>query len=169
LGFISYTFLPALGLIFCLMHIKSKLPKWIILLIPISYSLIALFKQNFVVESFCGTYFVSTRYILFDAQNPLIGNIYLAYYSVTIVLIFYLLLKHHSEEKDKTQKGIDLLAMSAMIISLIPALLLMVIFPMLKIQFPSIYCHFAIAFAICVLIALVVEKKGGLKKEFSKK
>ena len=61
--------------------------------------------------------------------------------------------------KNKVKKEVDLLIIFATVISLVPALILIIVLPYLKIQFPSIYCHFAIIFAICALIGVHLQNK----------
>lgn len=159
LGFISYTFLPALGLIFTLTFLKIKSKKLVIISIPVIYSILALLEENFIIQSSCGTYFVSARYFLFNSGSLFLGKVYLIYYFGLIALSVVLLLINYFTEKNKTKKKIDMLIILATIISLFPALILIVILPYLEIQFSSIYCHFAVLFAICVLIGMRVQKR----------
>ncbi len=160
IGFITYSFLPATGLIFCLQYLKSKWKGYHILIIPTIYSLIILFRDDLITNTVCHTYFVSTFNQFFASlRESFLGLIYLTYYFGLIILIIYLLIKNHYKEQNKIRKKINILMISAIILSLLPAIVLLFIFPTLRMSFPSIYCHFATLFTFAALRVYHLESK----------
>ena len=165
IGFVIYTFLPAVGLKFCLDHVKKKCNNLSVFAIPIVFSLLALLKENFIIESTCGRYFITVRHLFSDTLGILPDVIYAVYYIGFILLASYLLIKHYKKEKNVLGKGIDIALLVGIFISLIPAGILLFILPALSLSknFASIYCQFAVVFAIAVLIAFHLDKKSHAK------
>ncbi|MBW3021146.1 hypothetical protein KY334_07665 [Candidatus Woesearchaeota archaeon] len=164
IGFITTAFLPALALHFTINYTKNKerINKrlgLLIYLIPTFYFLMALAKENFILNTSCGNYFVTMRYIIQTGIYKPLGFIYLFYYISFVAIACVLFLNHYKKQKNILKKEIDVDVIIAVIISLIPAVVLLFLFPMIAFAFPSIYCQFAIAFAIAGLIACHLEKK----------
>ena len=149
LGFITYTFLPALGLFFGLKINNKKRSYYSLFLIPLIFSLSALFSKNFIVYATCNRFFVSVRNVLFTNNWY---YIYWAYYFEFMLLFTLLVSWRIKKEKDKKLKKIEWIILVTILVSLLGALILMVIFPTLKIMFPSVYCEFALLFSIMGLI-----------------
>jgi len=71
LGFIIYTFLPAIGLHAIIKFLKLKTKKWLVYTPSIIFSLIALLYRNFVIEGSCSKYFVKVKTIFFLSETGL--------------------------------------------------------------------------------------------------
>lgn len=160
IGFITYTFLPAVGLDFCLKHFRKKHNYLFVFIIPVIFSLFAVLKDNFIIESTCGTYFVVIKHLFFDISNMLPLMIYLVYYFGFIFFVSYLFIRHYKKTHSVIKKKIDVNILIGIFVSLVPAVILLVIFPTLSVKFPSIYCQFAVIFTVSVLIGFHLEKKG---------
>jgi len=158
IGFVTYTFLPAIGLNFCYDYVKRKYNSLFIFIIPTIFSLFALLNKNFIIETLCENYFVVVRHMFFN--NLLLIIMYLMYYFGFIILISYLLIQHYKKLRSKIKKEIDIDVLIGIFISLVPAILLLFIFPALIISFPSIYCKFAVLFTIAATIAFHLDKKS---------
>lgn len=164
LGFIAYTFLPAIALYYLARYSSKKENEnffKLIYIIPIFYTIVAITAKTFITKVECSQFFVIGRTALY-AIDPLLSGIYSAYYAIAILLSFILILQKMLNERNKTKKKIQISILSAIFISLIPALILVVILPSLEIYFPSIYCEFAILFSIAALVVAQLDKK--LKK-----
>ena len=68
-GFITYTFLPAMGLDFALIHTKKKHNRLLVFLVPIIISLFVIVNKKFIIESFCNTHFVTVRHFFFEKEK----------------------------------------------------------------------------------------------------
>ncbi|MBI4453684.1 hypothetical protein HY636_03495 [Candidatus Woesearchaeota archaeon] len=167
LGFITYTFLPAIGLHFILRistfkfnkKLNKKLSTTQIILLylllytpPVLFSLFSIFTPNFIVETSCNTIFVTIKNLLFNTDNYIKFTFYWLYYFgfITIATIISLI-KYHLE-KNKYVKLFYLLGALGLLIITIPPLILIVIFPALNVMYPSIYCKFALLFAVIAFI-----------------
>ncbi len=159
IGFITYTFLPAIGLEFCLRVVKKKHKTFLIFLLPVIFSIYAISKENFIIKAICESYHISVRNVLFESSISLLPLIYMIYYFGFIGFTIYLFYKHYLNSKNKVDKGIDKYEIFGIIISMIPAIILLFIFPKLNYAFPSVYCQFSIIFAIVTLIVFHKEKQ----------
>ncbi len=151
LGFITYTFLPAIWMHFALRFLKKPKNKFYIKLIyfpPIVFSIIALLKDNFITGASCERVFVIVKTIFVDSTFYEISNLYLIYYFGYILFILILFIKAIKTDKnDLNQKINKLWAVAGTITILLPVLLILIL-PSLSIQFPSIYCEFSLGFAL---------------------
>ncbi len=164
IGFITYTFLPAIGLHFILRLAKNKKYNKLIYLIPIFFAIIAITTSNFITKASCSKVFVIVQNVLASQNYTNLFPLYLIYYIGSIlimVIILFTLIKKERNNLDKKIEGLWLMAV--LIATLIPIILIFIL-PALKIKFPSIYCEFALLFTIAALISsdLYVRKK---KKE----
>lgn len=161
LGFITYTFLPALGLNMGIRMTNSKYIKYekILYIMPVIFSILAIIYKENSIYSTCSTYFLTSKAVfLYNFENiPFI--IYILYYFGFILLTLIILSNKLKEEKNKIKKQIYLTFLISILISLIPALILLIILPSWGIMFPSIYCEFAILFTIAALISVQLNKK----------
>jgi hypothetical protein len=164
IGFITYTFLPAIGLHFILRLAKNKKYNKLIYLIPIFFAIMAIITSNFITKASCSKVFVIVQNVLASQNYTNLFPLYLIYYIGSIlimVIILFTLIKKERNNLDKKIEGLWLMAV--LIATLIPIILIFIL-PALKIKFPSIYCEFALLFTIAALISsdLYVRKK---KKE----
>jgi hypothetical protein len=161
IGFVTYTILPALGLHILILLTGKKWNLYIVYFPFIVFSLIALFMPNFVVEASCERYFVSVSTFFTDliVSNPAPVLIYWFYYSSYILFVSVMLLKAELKEKNKFRKEVYLLILAGILVSLVPAVVILIISPSLSLQFNSIYCQFAFLFIIIMLIAIYISYK----------
>ncbi len=164
-GFIAYTLLPAAGLWFCLKNTGKKYNLFALFIAPILFSIFALVKPDFIMESTCGTYLVVIRHLFFDPAYYWASAFYLTYYFGFIFYIFYVYVLDFKKAKDDIDKKIDGDLMVGIAISLLPAIILLFIFPSLYLKFPSLYCQFALLFTIIILVAFHLDAKRTKKKE----
>ena len=161
IGFITYTFLPAAGLALISAYTKNKIKSYLIYAFPLLFSTLALTK-DFVVRASCRTYFVIVNLNYYDPQTVL-WTIYMTYYFGFIFLMCLFLIRAYSNRKNRFQKILDINFLFAILITLLPALILLILFPSMKIEFPSVYCQFSILYTIAALIAIYIEKKFNVK------
>lgn len=160
LGFMSYTFLPALGLHFSITYTDKKFPNYLLYFSPVIFSLIAVMTKNFIVENFCSTIFVEIQTAFFQSNAkfwPMF--IYWIYYFGFILVATILIFRYFLKAKTKKKRYLSLLILFTVIISLVPAILLITVFPVFKIMFPSIYCEFSLLYAISAFVAIYYDER----------
>ncbi|MEA3430499.1 MAG: hypothetical protein U9R08_04460 [Nanoarchaeota archaeon] len=157
LGYITYTFLPAVGVHFAVRFSKTKFKNWIIYIIPITLSSIAIFTTNFIKKSVCNTFFILVETIL--NKNLIYLWLYRTYYLTFIFIGGYILWKKYKIEKNLNKRRIHIIITSAVLIALIPSMILYAISPSLRIMFASVYCEFALLTAIIIFIGAYYENK----------
>ncbi len=159
LGFVAYTFLPAVALSFCLVYVKKNSRNLLVFALPVFFSLFALLKPDFVTDATCGTYFILVKQLFYQTIYFVPSIIYFTYYFGFIAMTSYLLIQHYMNAKNSISKKIDLIVLFGIFVSLIPAIILLFIFPSLSMMFPSIYCQFAIIFTVCAMLVFYLENK----------
>jgi len=172
LGYVTYTFLPTIILHFTIKLNKQKKPNnkgnksranssllYILYVIPVIFSLIAIFTKNFVVTSGCSTFFV----IIKLAKNQIHSILYTIYYFGFGALACFFLFKKLRKEKSFIKKKIYIIIILAAFVSLIAAKILIETLPSLNIMFPSIYCEFALLFSIAAIIAAELDRISNKK------
>lgn len=160
LGFITYTWLPAIGLHITLKFTKRKRYIELAYMIPFIFTVIAIATKEFITKSECMELFVVAKTMLINSNfHEILMPMYIVYYGGFIIACFVILWLNLKEEMNPKRKWFCRLAMIALATSLIPALVLIVIFPELSIQFPSMYCEFAVLFAILGVIAVYIDDK----------
>ncbi len=161
MGFITYSFLPAVGLHFIMKLTNRKYNHITLYIVPVIFSLTALLKPGFIIKSTCTTFFVI---VIKDLFNSLFSYIYGLYYFGFILLFCYFLLKSFNKEKNQLKRKLYAIIFAATLITLLPALVLFLIFPAFNIMFPSVYCEFAVLFTVAALIASYLDNKIQKKK-----
>ena len=164
MGFITYSFLPAVGLHFIMKLTNRRCNYTILYIVPVIFSLMALLKPDFIIESTCTTFFVIVIKDLFKSSLPLWSSIYGLYYFGFIVLFCYFLFKSFNKEKNQLKRKLYAIIFAATLITLFPAMVLFIVFPAFKIIFPSVYCEFAVLFTVAALIAAYLDNKIQKKK-----
>ena len=160
LGYITYTFLPAMGLHFAIRITDRKYKGWLLYVLPVTFSLIAIFTKDFVITSVCSTVFVIVRL----CKSLIHSLLYTIYYFGFIALVCFFLWNRFRKEKNLIRRKLYILVLLTVLASLISALILIVIFPSLGIMFPSIYCQFALLFAIAALVGAYLDSRLQTKK-----
>lgn len=157
LGFITYTFFPVLALYITLDLIGKKKSLWI-LIFPIIFSAFAL-TNDFIINSSCEKYFISVESLFYTTSSIIPALIYWAYFFGFIFYITYLSINYYIKTKSEVKKKLEIDLFIGIFLSLSAAFVLLFLFPFLAIQLPSVYCLFAIIFAICALIAYYLDNK----------
>lgn len=148
--------LPALAISYALIVWRKKLKFYWHLLI---YSPVLFFILSFSLMKF---YHTSAECMSVFIQYPytgLIGQFYGTYYwfyLVGAVILFHL---SSTNAKNLHEKRISQLGMLGMFIFTIPTFIFLIYLPLLKIQFPSILCEFALLLAIEFIFVLGYKNK----------
>jgi hypothetical protein len=156
LGFIAYTFLPAIALMLTLYYLNKRVNFFAIYIIPFLYTLLALFKENFVTGATCEKFLVVIVTVFSQEYNPFLKVLYSSYYFGFILLMFYLLYK-----QKKKNKKITFWLYVTFLIGLIPAIIFLFIFPAIYYKFPSVYCHFSVLSSLCLIRVMYLIKNSG--------
>lgn len=166
LGFVTYTFLPALLLHFILKLIKTKQRLFILYFIPIIFSIIAFLYKGFVVGGTCHSIFISVKLMYFNPSYHFIfATIHGVYYFGFIVLACMFAIRQIRREKDKSRKKLLIIGLAGVLLATIPAFLFLIIFPSFNIMFASVYCEFALLAAIAVYWVAYLGYKHHIKKK----
>ncbi|NOZ80982.1 MAG: hypothetical protein GXP63_04885 [DPANN group archaeon] len=151
MGFLTYTILPAIGLHFVL-RLTGRVHEPFMLYIPtIIFESIALFSRGFIIEGTCTDLFVQVKNTLFYDHSLLF--LYTLYYFGYILMATYLLGEAYREETDRHRRRIYGLVLAGILVSLLPPLFLIILFPAMSIIFPSVYCEFALFLAAIAFLA----------------
>ncbi|MBU4283717.1 MAG: hypothetical protein KJ968_01295 [Nanoarchaeota archaeon] len=164
MGFVTYSFLPAVALHFVMKLTNKKYNYKILYIVPVIFSLIAFLKPDFIIQSTCTTFFVIVIKDMFNSPIPLLLFIYELYYSWFIVAVCYFLLKGINKEKIPLKRKLYAVILAAVIITLFPAMVLFLIFPAFRIILPSVYCEFAVLFTVAAIISSYLDNKIQKKK-----
>lgn len=155
-GFISYNFLPAVGLHIVLKYSKLWCPKFLIYLVPAAASVLAVWMGGFISEVACHDFFVTIKTPFFKDVgfgDHMWFEIYSIYYFGFLLLGCLILMKRYFEESKSSRKSVFLGMLMATLVSLLPAYIFVVVLPAHSVKFPSIYCQFAILFAVFAIYA----------------
>jgi hypothetical protein len=160
IGFIIISVLPASGLHFFIKMSRKRFNGLYLYMPWTIISIFALFHPHFVLNNSCNLIFDTVKTIFMDfSSNIILSILFYSYYFGFILLcgiIGYIKIK---EQKSKKEKQKYKLLVYSILSSLIPALLLVIIFPSFGIMFPSIYCEFAVLFTIFAILYLRIEEK----------
>lgn len=170
-GFIAYSFLPAMALHTTLFYLKINFNRYLIYVIPVIVSLLAITKQNFIETGICHSIFVTAKTTLFNLQSVfgIIGfGIYLAYYFGLILVSCLLAFRAYNKEKNQKKKKVLLALPLAVFLMCFPTFILIIIFPAFNIMFPSVLCHFALLLALVIFVGVRWEHEYNLKNKNSR-
>lgn len=161
LGFVTYSFLPAVALHSILKIFKRKAPLFWIYLIPTLASILALSTSSFIISASCMSVFVQVKTML---HNPNLLSrgiyfIYALYYFGFILLTLLIVIKDYLHQKNKIKREIDIIEVIGAATMLGATFILIIVFPYLRFRFPSVLCFFAIFFAIATFAIAYLETK----------
>ena len=165
MGFITYSFLPAVGLHFILSYtnvefFKKVWSKALLYMPMIIFIAMAVLDSNFVVSGSCSLFFVSVRnYFQNLGENPLATISYVLYYFGYIITICIILAYKIFKEKNKKLNNIYLIILVTTLLAIFPPLILIIIFPSLGYQFPSVYCQFSVLYSVFAIIGVYMNDK----------
>ncbi len=176
IGISVYTLIPALGLWFAIQYTsrrgslhhdwgRSYVVKSFLVVIPLSITAIALLHESFIIQAYCSEVWVVVQSLFFDFSNHMFATtLYLGYYFGFISLAGWLLGRNMLREKNKRRKIVELLGLVAILCSVLPSIVLIVIIPSLGKSYPSIFCNFALLTSIIAFVAVwqeqLVDRKG---------
>ncbi len=155
IGFMAYSLLPAIGLHTTLHYFKIKYNIFWIYIIPTVYIIGAATTTKFVTEGKCHDIFVTARNIFSNISTPFTSvrfGIYTAYYFSFILAACIVSIRAYMREKNSKKQKILLAFPMATFLMSFPTFILIVLFPALNLQFPSVLCHFALLFALMIFI-----------------
>jgi len=155
-AFLSYNMLPAIALHFSLFYAyeKKKLLLFLIYFPTLIFALFAVFTSDFIFYTDCSTAFITIKTMFFSSVNDsfLLPMIYWQYYFLYIFFAVVVLLKNFRKEIIHSKKMVFLFSALAIVLTLVPSFILTIIIPSLGIVFPSLYCEFAVFFALIILV-----------------
>ena len=166
IGFITYSFLPAIALHAVLKIFRKKFNIIWVYTIPLIASILAIITPGFIVQASCEKYFISIGTIITSTPSFLLlvsFTIYVVYYFGFLALTYSIILKDYIKQKNKIKREIELVEMVGILLMTVPTLVLLILFPVFGIMFPSVLCAFAIFVAISAFIGVYL--KGKLKKK----
>ncbi len=161
-GFVTYSFFPAIGLHAVLKIFKKKFSIPLLYLVPAIATFAAISIPNFIIRAECERFFISVGTIMTQAASffqliPFI--IYISYYFGFSVLACFIIYQDYVKQKDIIKRKIELIEIMGIIFMIIPTLVLIILFPVFNVMFPSVLCEFAIFVAICAFIGACLESK----------
>ncbi|MDP3881980.1 MAG: hypothetical protein Q8Q31_03850 [Nanoarchaeota archaeon] len=146
IGFIAYSFLPAIGLHSVLHYYNLKRNILLLYMIPVIYTAFSLLQPNFVVSGTCMPVFVQAVTTL--SLNSHIGWPYMVYYGGFIGGALAVVWYRYSKIRTASQKKISLALIIGILLMTLPTYALIMVLPSFGIMFPSVLCHFALLLAI---------------------
>jgi len=152
-----YAFLPALGVHWAYKLKNGKKDIGWIYLFPAIFALIELSIPNFVTATACIDCMVKIN----CAWTPVQFFSYSIYYFSFISAAIAILLDAFTKEKNKIKKRVLFFGLASFLVFSIPAFVLLIIFPKFYAFFPSLYCEFALLFAMMVFYTLDLKEKHG--------
>jgi len=158
LGFLTYTFLPAMLLHFIIRMTNIKFKNILLYIFPVIFSVISLIEKNFIILGECTRYFVSVQTMVSFAQNKILFFSYVTYYFGFIIFSCFLLNKKYKKERNKIKRIIYFLMLIAILATLIPPITLFLIFPSFGVVFPSLYCEFAVLSTFAALLSAWIDR-----------
>lgn len=162
LGFITYSFLPAVGLHSILYFSKKKFNILFIYLIPIIVSLVALVTPKFIQTVSCDRFFILVRSLFHSGASwwlVILFFLYVVYYVGFIILMCFVGYQYAIKQKNKLKRKLVFVIILGVLLMTLPTFILIFLFPSLSIMFPSVLCEFALLLAICAFIGAYLESK----------
>lgn len=160
LGFVTYTFLPAICLDAVTRFLGKRVHPAIIYAIPVLASAFTVFSGAFVTEAYCSLFYIRVLNMFNQAQGGYLrvaSLVYSAYYSGFIVLSGIMMLSARRKESDHRKKRLHLCVPVGILMMGIPTYLVMFVLSDTVYTFPSVLCHFALFFAMMAFLAVYYE------------
>lgn len=151
MGFVSYSYLPAVALHAVVFYLRVKIPVWILYIVPVIATIAAVIPGVMVGTGTCHEVFVTAQ----NFQPTLLGNvafwIYSTYYAAFIIASVVLSLRARSRAREAGRRKLFTYIPLAVAAMTIPTFVLLIMFPQFGVMFPSVFCHFALLFAAFIL------------------
>jgi hypothetical protein len=152
-GFVSYSFLPAVGLHYVLFQLRRKVTTThlaFIYIVPVLALLASIAPDVIVTQSWCNEVFITAHIFPATDYGMLTFWIYSAYYAGFIMAASVLSINAFIAAR-KTQDRIQYVYFPLGItLMTVPTFLFLVVFPHFGFRFPSILCHFGLLLAACL-------------------
>lgn len=162
-GFLSYNFLSVIGLHFVISYTKRQFPVAVLYSLPILFAIVAVFAGDFIAHASCETFFVRVEtYFYREVGSVMLTFIYWFYYFAYIFASALLLVLAMQKRQRKLRRILLTYSLIALLASLVPAFIFVVMLPSWGQIFPSVYCEFALIFALLLLVG--VRKSDEFKK-----
>jgi len=161
IGILAFSFLPALALHASLRFVKKRPNLLYLYSIPVLAS-IGVLVYPVVIAATCGTFFVQVETIFEGARNLWINLallIYVGYYIGFFLIAGVLLYQDYKKQRIKIKREIELVELVGILLMGIPAVIFLLIFPLLGFILPSVLCQFALFVAIAAFIGVYLESK----------
>ena len=123
---------------------------------------------GFMIQASCERYFINIDTIITSGPSFLLlvaFAIYVIYYFGFLALTYSIILKNYIKQKNKIKREIELVEMVGILLMIIPTLVLLILFPVFEIMFPSVLCAFAIFVAVSAFIGVYLKDKLRKKKK----
>lgn len=164
IAFICYTFLPAFGIHFILNYIKKsfRFKLFLIYILPVFFTTIAIFKDNFITKFVCSNYYVLALFVFSETNWKVWQTFYLTYYFGFVLIILILLIREYFKIKGNKHGEVNTIWFLILFLSsIVPTIIFMLIIDDLYLKLPSIYCHFSIisAFILLKISSLILKEK----------
>ena len=161
-GFVAYSFLPVIGVHFVLVMVDSAWQRFAKFLyaIPVAFSAAAMLSPNFVEEGVCNSIFVTARTMFFQPrENPLVAMMYGGYYYLFILISVVIVLFSYPKERNRMKRIYYAMGIFGLSLITISPFIFIILLPAYGLRLPSIFCEFALAFAIIAFIASYLDHK----------
>lgn len=149
--------MPAISLHFILKFIDFKHNPIILYIPAIIFSALPFLFEKFTTVGICSTVFVSVKNVLFSSKIGL--AVYWLYYFGYLAIVSYLFWKNYKTDTNSIMRKISIFLFLGILVATLPPIIFIVIFPVFKISFPSIYCDFALLFSALAFVAAYLDNK----------
>jgi len=160
-GVLAFTFLPAVVLHAFMKFVKRKPNLLYLYAIPV-FASVAILVYPVITSVNCGSFFIQVETILHGARNLLesiLLLIYTVYYLGFLILAGVLFYQDYKKQRNKIKKEIEIVELAGLLLMVSGGLVLLLIFPLIGLRFPSVFCQFALLFAVASFIAVYLENK----------
>jgi len=161
LAFITYNYLPAIGLHAVSKLIKKRIHLIIIYAIPVAATIVAIFTPNFIQSATCDRFFITIEILYVVGTRSIDYFLHYSYLFVYYVgfILWAIALSYinYRKQKNKIKREIEIVEILGVLLMSIPVLILILIVPALNLSFPSLLCQFAILVAIAAFIGAGLE------------
>ena len=152
-GFVSYSFLPAVGLHYVLFQLRRKITTThlaFIYFVPVLALLASLAPDVIVTQSWCNTVFITAHIFPATDYGLLTFWIYSAYYAGFIIAASVMSINAFiATRKTKARMQYVYFPLGITLMT-VPTFLFLIVFPHFGFRFPSILCHFGLLLAACL-------------------
>lgn len=161
-GFVIYTFLPAVALHSVLFRLNKKLTAMrlaFVYAVPIFTVLAASIPGLMVAQAMCETIFVTAHIFQATDLGYFTFWVYCIYYAGFIIAASVISINAYIMMKNKNDRNLFLYYPAAVALMTIPTFIFLVVFPHFGLRFPSILCHFALLLAAIVFTGVRREEQ----------